>query len=63
MKVAGGDDFVSVGEDERVVGGGVQLDVEDAAHEFDRVVHHAVDLRHAAQRVRVLHAAAVPVRL
>ena len=41
-------------EDERVVGGRVQLDVEDAAQIVERVANGAVDLGHAAERVRVL---------
>ena len=41
-------------EDERVVGRGVELDVEDAAEVVERVPDGAVDLRDAAQRVRVL---------
>ena len=41
-------------EDERVVGRAVHLDVEDAPEVVERVADRAVDLRHAAQRVRVL---------
>ena len=41
-------------EDERVVGRRVELDVEDAAEVVQRIADRAVDLRHAAQRVRVL---------
>ena len=44
----------AAGEDERVVGRRVELDVEDPAQVVERVAHGAVDLRHAAQRVRVL---------
>ena len=41
-------------EDERVVGRRVHLDVEDAPQVVERVADGAVDLGHAAQRVRVL---------
>ena len=58
MEVAAGDDHglaVLLAEDHRVVRRGVQLRLDDAAHEAQRVVHHAVHLRLAAQRVGVLH--------
>ena len=45
----------ALGKDERVVRGGVQLDVENPAQVVERVADGAVDLGHAAQRVRVLH--------
>ena len=48
-------------EDERVVGRRVELDVEDAPQVVERVAHRAVDLRDAAERVRVLHLVVVPV--
>jgi hypothetical protein len=41
-------------EHERVVGRGVELDVEDAPQVVQRVADGAVDLGHAAERVRVL---------
>ena len=41
-------------EHERVVGRAVHLDVEDPSEVVERVADRAVDLRHAAQRVRVL---------
>ncbi len=41
-------------EDERVVGGGVDLDPQDALELRQRVARRAMDLRHAAQAVRVL---------
>ena len=44
----------ALGEDERVVGRAVDLDVEDAPEVVERVADGAVDLGHAAQRVRVL---------
>ena len=46
-----------VGEEERVVGGGVDLALRDGARVFDGVPRRAVDLRSAAQGVRVLHGA------
>ena len=47
---------IAVVEHERIVGRRVQLSPDDARGELDRVEHRAVHLRHAAQRVRVLHA-------
>ena len=58
MEVASGDDHglaVIVAEDHGVVGRAVQLRGQDASHERQRVVHNAVHLRRAAQRVGVLH--------
>ena len=57
------DDLLSFGEYDGVVGGGVHLGGDDAAHEVDGVVADAVDLRAAPQRVGVLHAVAEPVAL
>ena len=66
MEVASADDTTAAGghrvnvrdaaarEDERVVGGRVELDVEHPPEVVEGVLHRAVDLRHAAQRVRVL---------
>ena len=51
----------ALGEDERIVGGGVHLDVEDAVQVVQGVAGGAVDLRHAADRVGVLDAVAVGV--
>ena len=47
------------GEDERIVGRGVHLDVEDAVEVVEGVAGGAVDLGHAADRVGVLDAVAV----
>jgi hypothetical protein len=44
----------SLGEDERVVGRAVHLDVEHPPEMVERVADGAVDLRHAAQRVGIL---------
>ena len=51
----------AAGEHERVVGRRVELDVEDATQMVERVAHRAVDLRHAAQRVRILDLVGVSV--
>ena len=45
-----------VGEDQRVVGGGVHLDRQHPLALVERVAHRAVHLGHAAQRVGVLDA-------
>ena len=52
-----------LGEDERVVGDRVDLDLEHPANVGERVARRAVDLGHAAQRVGVLDLAAVRVAL
>ena len=44
----------AAGEHERVVGRGVELDVQDAAEVVEGVLDGAVDLGHAAQGVRIL---------
>ena len=49
-------------EDQRIVDRGVGLRFKYAAAMRQRVAHRAVDLRDAAQRVSVLHAAAVAMR-
>ena len=63
VEVAAGDDVaVAVaGEDERVVGHRVQLALERDLDVAQRIVDGAEDLRRAAQRVGILHAAAVGV--
>ena len=61
VEIAAGKDLAV--EDERIVGGGVQLDGEDAGGFGERVADGAVDLRSAAERVSVLHAAAGDVGL
>ena len=52
-----------LGEDERIVGRRRGLALEHAARVRERVAAGAVHLRHAAQRIGVLHFAAVLVRL
>ena len=56
-----GRDRAALREHERVVGRGVELDVEHAPQVVERVADRAVDLRHAAQRVRVLDLVRRPV--
>ena len=51
----------ALGEHERVVRRGVELHVEHAPEVVERVADRAVDLRHAAQRVRVLDLVRRPV--
>lgn len=46
----------------RIVGRGVQFVRENASHELQSVVHYAVNLRTASQRVRILHAVTESVR-
>ena len=57
----GGIGSATGGEDERVVGGAVDLDQEDRPEVVERVPDGAMDLRHAAQRVRVLDLVGVAV--
>ena len=63
VEVAAGDKLAVLGKDQRVVGDRVRLDLGDAAHVRDRVAHRAVHDRNAAERVRILNAAALGVRL
>ena len=53
--------FEPLREHERVVGGGVRLDRQRPAHEGQGIAGGAVHLRHAAQRVGILHLGAVLV--
>ncbi len=63
VEVAARDDEVLVGEDQRVVGGRVHLDGQDAPGVLQAVAHRPVHLGHAAERVRVLDLGAVGVAL
>ena len=56
------DDLLALGQDERVVGGRVQLDSDSPLGVVDRVADGAMHLRRAPKRVRVLHAPAPAVR-
>ena len=53
----------SLEEDERIVGGSIDLDRDRALDVVEQVAARAVHLRRAAQRVRVLHLVAPAVRL
>ena len=55
MEISGGDYHVLVREDVGVVGNGVDLVLDDAAYVADIVLYGAVNLRYAAERVRILH--------
>ena len=56
VEVPAGDDLARVCEDERVVRGRPRLHLDGGARGHERVARRAVNLRHAAQRVGVLHA-------
>ena len=55
VEVTAGDDAADLREYQRVVGDAVDLDLQHAANVRQRVAHRAVHLRHAADRIRVLH--------
>ena len=55
MEIAAGDDFVRVGEDQRIVGDGVDLALDDAGRVAQLVEHGAHHLGLAAQRIGILH--------
>ena len=63
VKIAAGDEVAILWEDQRVVGNRVGFDLGDAPHVSDRVAHRPVDDRHAAERVRILNALALDVRM
>mmetsp|Transcript_1111 Transcript_1111/g.3986 ORF Transcript_1111/g.3986 Transcript_1111/m.3986 type:complete len:289 (-) Transcript_1111:759-1625(-) len=63
VEVATAQQAVILGEHHGVVGGTVDLSVENAGDELDGVVCDAVHLRHAAEGVGVLHGAAGHVAL
>ena len=65
MEVASAEDFGApvVDEDQRVVGGGDDLALEDLPRPAQGVPAGAVHLGHAAQRVRVLDLLAVAMAL
>src|SRR5579871_74091 len=60
MEVAAGEDLFA--KHQRVIGGGIELDRENAPRFGQRVPHRSVHLRYAAQGIGVLHAAAGDVR-
>ena len=55
VEVSSGNDEIFVGADNRVVGRRVDFDVDDRFHVAKRVLHRAVHLRNATERIRVLH--------
>ena len=61
VEVAARAGLAVVREEQRVVGHRVELALEHALDVVERVGDRAEHLRHAAQRVRILHAAAVGV--
>ena len=63
VELSRADHFAGVGEHERVVGHRVDLARDHALNVLQRSLERAVDLRHAAQRVRILHAIALDVAL
>src|SRR5579862_693249 len=54
--------YMASHEDKRIVYRGVDFDLKNFATVSERVANCAVDLRHAAQRIGVLHAVAVEMR-
>ena len=62
VEVAGRDDVVRVGEDQRVVGDGVALARDHLRGVRERVATRTVHLRHAAQAVCVLQLCAIGMR-
>ncbi len=61
MKVAAGDDVTFGGEDHRIIGGRVGLDVECPPRKREGVARRAMDLRRAPHRIGVLNTPAVRV--
>ena len=43
LKIAGADDFLRLGEDERIVCRRINIRWDDVLHEFDGVVREAID--------------------
>ena len=55
VEIARRDDHVLLGEDRRIVRRGVDFRGQHALHIVDRVLRGSVNLRHAAERIGVLH--------
>src|SRR6266446_3435970 len=55
VEVSARDDLRGVGEDQRIVGGGVHLTLDNTRHFGQGIAQGAVYLRHAANAVGVLH--------
>ena len=62
VEIAARDDFVGVREHERIIGRRVHLAFHDACHMGEGIAERAVNLRHAADTVGVLHLVAVRMR-
>ena len=58
MKIAAGNDLTRARKDQGIIRGAVHFDLENLARVAQGVAHGAVNLRHAAQAVSVLHARA-----
>src|SRR6266852_2331005 len=56
MEISAGQDFFSLGENQRVVSCTSGFSFHHSARVLERVSHRAVHLRHAAQTVSVLYA-------
>src|SRR5438093_1904777 len=63
MKVAARNDVLRISEHQRVVGCAVQLHGSDALHVFEAFSNRTMDLRYAAETIRILDASTVQVRL
>src|SRR5207237_9699193 len=70
MKVAAGENvafcvcaFPVFDEDERVIHGGVRFDFENFAAMAQRIAHGSVHLRNTAQRISILDASTIAMRL
>ena len=55
MEVAAGNDGFIVRENKRIVRDRIQFAFDDRFNIFQRVPHRTMNLRNAAQRVRILH--------
>ena len=63
MEIAAGNHFAGVGENQRIVGRRIHLDFDRFPGPAHCVFGRAMHLRHAAQRIGILHFAAVFMRL
>ncbi len=61
VELSRADDLLRVGEHDRIVRDRVELALEHGLHVRERLLVRAVDLRDAAQRIRILHTVAVLV--
>ncbi len=63
MEIAAGNHFVCFRKHERIVGDGIGLDLQCAARKAQKIEHRAHYLRLTAQRIRILHAVTIDMRL